>query len=593
VELEAIEFDLLKLAEDLVELLSPLAQKKNLVLACFARPELPRCMVGDPNRIRQVLTNLMGNAMKFTGMGQITIRTSLQQMDARQMTVRMEVQDTGMGIPADRLDRLFKSFSQVDSSTTRKFGGTGLGLAICKRLVELMGGEIGVESQSGKGTTFWFTVKLAVAAGNSEAASDQTEKLRNLRVLAVEPDATQRKILAEHLDGFFFASEIAASVDEAIEKLNRGMRDRSPFDVALVRYDQPGAADYVQRIRVDAVASQTKSIAMLETDDATDEARISAAGFAAQVRYPLMRSRIFDAISTVIVERPKARVALQGKPESASTLNGLHLLVAEDNEMNQFVTQETLRRFGCTCEIVSDGSQAIEAMQQKKFDAVLMDCQMPVLDGLEATRRIREKEQVTGTVRIPIIALTAEAIQGDREKCLAVGMDGYVTKPINAKGLFSAISALVRPRESVLPPPVTAEAPVQNADAPADVETPPIQVESLLARCMQDADFARRTLEQFEKRTIEDVHRLERSIAEADAHLINRLAHNLKSVAAHVGAEKLRAIAFEIEQAGARCDLSMIEAQLGALCLEAQRCTEFIPQAISRLTQTGQAVRKP
>ncbi len=450
IELENIEFDLSKVAEDLCELLAPVAAKKKLALARCFRTDVPHHLIGDPNRIRQVLTNLINNALKFTATGSVSIRASLERRENERAIIRIAVEDTGIGIPRDRLDRLFKSFSQVDSSTTRKFGGTGLGLAISKRLVELMGGEIGIDSEVGNGTTFWFTLNLGVVQQPEKPAADLPEK----------------------------------------------------------------------------------------------------------------------------------------SSENGS-LKGLHLLVAEDNEMNQFVTQETLRRAGCTCEIVSDGSLALEAVRRKNYDAVLMDCQMPGMDGLEASRRIREHEEDEGLRRIPIIALTAEAIQGDREKCLAAGMDGYVTKPINAADLFSTIHSLVRSRTSASGSATATNQPAQAM--PASVE-PPIDVKALLARSMDDPDFASRILKLFERSAVKDFEQLGKFVAVGEAENAQRMAHNLKSVASHVAAGRLREIAFELEQA-VRCrDLQFITEHLAKLDIEVRRCMAYIPAAIKQIAITAENI---
>lgn len=268
------------------------------------------------------------------------------------------------------------------------------------------------------------------------------------------------------------------------------------------------------------------------------------------------------------------------------SLKGLHLLVAEDNEMNQFVTQETLRRAECTCDIVGDGQLAVDASRSKKYDAILMDCQMPGTDGLEATRLIRQREAETpGAARIPIIALTAEAIQGDREKCLAAGMDGYVTKPIEAEQLFAAIRELVKKGGAAQSAPRQAN-PADVAPAiapPPGAQDAPIDVEALLGRCMSDATFAIETLQKFHQRAVGDVELLRQGIASSDLERTTRLAHNLKSVAAHAAAAPLRKIAFEMEQAGIRRDLQFMADQLAALDAEAKRCAAFVPEAIQSL----------
>jgi len=438
VEMESLEFDLRALVADLTELLVPLAAKKKLALTCRIDPDLPALVVGDPNRLRQVLTNLVNNALKFTTCGSITIDVAIQHRAANGMTVGIAVKDTGIGIPADRRDRLFQSFSQVDSSTSRKFGGTGLGLAISKRLVELMGGTIGFQSEEGQGTTFSFTIAVGTCLTSPNAAN---------------PGATKG----------------------------------------------PGAA----------------------------------------------------------------------VPAGPAALQGLHLLVAEDNEMNQFVIQETLRRMGCTCDIVGDGALALEAVQHGQYNAVLMDCQMPRMDGLEAARRIREREGATVGARMPIIALTAEAIQGDREKCLAAGMDGYVSKPIDADKLFATIATVARRP--------------QPLGGPGEPAAPPIDVAALLLRCMSDAEFAVETLEQFHERAISEVDLLRRELAAGDADNIKRLAHNFQAVAAHVSAGALRSVAIEIEEAGARRDFDFISRELSRLDAEAKRCAAFVPVAIRQL----------
>ncbi|HZK81395.1 MAG TPA: ATP-binding protein, partial [Humisphaera sp.] len=594
VEIEMIEFDLHKVMEDLTELLAPMAAKKNLALACLLRPEVPHGLIGDPNRIRQVLTNLVNNAMKFTSAGYVSMRAGFERREGQHVFIRVQVEDTGIGIPADRIDRLFKSFSQVDTSTTRKFGGTGLGLAISKHLVELMGGQIGIESEIGRGTTFWFTLKLGVLANAEPADSGPAEALRNVRVLAVESDPTYRRLLVEQLEGRFSAASEIVEKEKAIECMRAASVAGHPFAIALIPYRTGAKTELQTAIRSDPGLRQTKLIAVMDIDDRADVESISHAGFVAGLHRPFLQSRLLDAITTAAVHRsPTAKATAPSARADQDMLAGLHLLVAEDNEMNQFVTQETLRRVGCTCEIVGDGSLALEAVQTRKYDGVLMDCQMPGMDGLEATRRIREHEAATGAKRIPIIALTAEAIAGDREKCLAIGMDGYVTKPINAADLFAAIGSLMKKNGADAAANVPAGKTAQNAAANATVGAAPaveapIDIKELLTRCMSDAGFAMKTLEKFQLRAIQDAELLRAGVGAADVEGARRLAHNLKAVAAHVGAAPLRAIAFAIEEAGNRRDLQFMEEQLGRLAEEASRCAQYVPEAISKLAAMGE-----
>ena len=595
VEVESVEFDLPKLLEDLTELLAPVAARKKLALCCMVRPDVPRQLMGDSNRIRQVLTNLINNAMKFTPSGYVSIRAAVESRDADNAVLRIQVEDTGIGIPADRLDRLFKSFSQVDSSTTRKFGGTGLGLVISKQLVELMGGKIGIQSEQGRGTTFWFTLSLKTVAEPADAAAlaGPAQILQNVRVLVVESNDVSRRILREQLDGRLSPESAVVSTTEALEALRKAATDGRPFAVALIPF---GSQELTAGIQNDPQLRDTKLIAMMDLDDRAEETTIRQHGFFTGMHRPLLQSRLMDAIASATVVVPNSATptprASHDKPAASfHNLKGLHLLVAEDNEMNQFVTRETLRRVGCTCDIVADGALAVEAVQRRQFDTVLMDCQMPGMDGLEATRRIREWESADRTrPRSTIIALTAEAIQGDKERCLAAGMDGYVTKPINAADLFAAIQSLAR---SPRLPAVDSE--IANTKEPADtvpaatvpaLETAaPIDLDSLLGRCMQDIGFAVRTLEKFNKRALEDVELLRRGVNAGDLEGAVRVAHNLNSVANHVAAGGVGKIAFEIEQAGARRDSAFLLDRLDHLADEVKRCSAFIPEAIEKMGQ--------
>jgi len=462
VEIEALEFDLRKLVEGTTELLAPLAARKNLALGSFLRPDVPTTVIGDPTRLRQILINLANNAVKFTASGYVSIGLFNQGFEATQCVIRVEVEDTGMGISPDSIDHLFKSFSQADTSTTRRFGGTGLGLAISKRLVELMGGEIHVRSQVGHGSVFWFTLKLALPAASAlpGGAYGADIPVGAARVLAVESDPSLRKILGKQFDGWLSPASRVASPDEMMDLLRQAYYRGEPYTVALIpRAHNDAGADLAQMIQADPVLRSIKLIAVLAINDQTDAAQVAAAGFAAILHRPLTQSRMFDAIASVTID-PDTGAATEyaAAARELDALKGLHLLLAEDNEMNQFVAVENLKLVGCTCDVVVDGVLALEAVQSGGYDAVLMDRQMPNMDGLEATRRIRIWENsIPGARRIPIIALTADAVQGDREKCLGAGMDDYVTKPIEAEKLFAAIASLVQKNKSAPEKPALGE----------------------------------------------------------------------------------------------------------------------------------------
>ena len=382
--------------------------------------------------------------------------------------------------------------------------------------------------------------------------------------------------------------------------MRRAVEENKPCTVGLIP-GGPDGARLAAAIYADPVLLSTKLIAMLDIDDRSDAEDKNQPGVVARLHRPLTHSRLFDVIASATVKRPR-----QSNPSNAPSpaydshsLSGLHLLVAEDNEMNQFVTQETLKRAGCTCDIVADGALAVEAIQTRAYDAVLMDCQMPGMDGLEATGRIRQWEAaVSAAHRLPIIALTADAIEGDREKCLSAGMDGYVTKPINADALFAAIASLIRKDHSAMAVPESAGSHAPNdsmAHALANCATllvdEPIDIEALLGQCMRDADFACRTLEKFKLRAIQDVELLRRSITAGNAEDIARLGvPDLKAVAAHVAAGPLRSIAFTIEKAGLDHDLELLTEQLVLLDEEAKRCATFIPHEIQQISRPHASV---
>ena len=489
IEMESVEFDLHKLVEGLTDLLVPVAQKKKLALSCSIRPGVPTRVVGDPGRFRQVLANLVNNALKFTSEGGIGIRLSLDGRDGNALTVRTEVQDTGIGIPPARLDRLFKSFSQVDTSTTRRFGGTGLGLAISKRLAEMMGGEIGVQSKEGTGTTFWFTARLKAVAA-SAADGGLGDALRGVRVLVIEPDPLHCHMIQEQLEGWLLPPCVIRSGPEALDALRRAADEHNPFSLVLISNHWPEGTEFAASVHADERLRTIKFIALTDADDRAGCPEV----YFTCLHRPLTPSRLLDAIASATVQpsRMEATVCAEAA-NPKNLLAGFHLLVAEDNEMNQFVTRETLTRAGCTCDVVTNGAQAVEAAKRGCYDAVLMDCQMPEVDGLEASRLIRRHEAAHGLRRLPIIALTAKAIQGDRERCAAAGMDGYVTKPINAEGLFQAIQTAVGDR-SVRPA-------AEPGPMPAFTDgSAPIDLDSLLRRCLHDPRFAAGTLEIFLQR---------------------------------------------------------------------------------------------
>ncbi len=449
-DLDQADFDLHLLLEDMTEMFAQRVETKRLELALHIRPEVPALVCGDSDRLRQVLVNLINNAIKFTDRGEVVIRAWVECHVDQDVLVRFSVQDTGIGIPRDRMHRLFKSFSQVDASTTRKYGGTGLGLAVSHRLVELMGGTIGVESTPDKGSTFSFNVRL----GTRPQTRRNRRLLANpgaLRVLGVDDNATNLEILEAVLEGWGFDYETAADGPSALAAMQSAAAAGQPFQLAILDMQMPqmDGCQLAQHIKQSPALKDTVLLILTSLGQHMSADEMRSIGLAGYLTKPLRQSRLFDAIVDATagdVQIPADTQTVAAARESS--LAGARVLLAEDNEINQIVAFEILARAGCQCDIANNGREALEAVKSRPYDVVLMDCQMPQMDGFEATRAIRAFEANAGAEkpRTPIIALTANAIKGDRELCLDAGMDSYVTKPINPPDLLGTIASIIGPR---------------------------------------------------------------------------------------------------------------------------------------------------
>ncbi|HHH76464.1 MAG TPA: response regulator [Phycisphaerae bacterium] len=452
-EMEIIDFDLRLAVEDVGDMLSGKAQEKNLELSCYVDPLMPHLVKGDPGRFKQVLINLANNALKFTESGEVAISIEMDKETDEQITLRCSIRDTGIGIPAGLTNRLFKSFSQVDASTTRKFGGTGLGLAISKQIVEMMDGRIGVESVEGVGSTFWFTATLdkqPASASRAERSSGDID-IENLRVLVVDDNSTNRKILRAILSSWGCRSTEVTSGDEAMSALLQAQVEGDPFPVALLDYFMPGMDGEQLGLKIKAEAKLSKTIMVMLTSGGVrgDSQRMRQAGFAAYLTKPLKQSQLYNCLCTVMSEqdelpKPPAKPIVTRHSINEGGSSRLRILLAEDNMINQKVALRILEtKLGCHADAVANGLEVIESLTRQDYDLVLMDCQMPEMDGYEATRTIRDATSSVRNHDIPIIAMTANAMKGDRETCIAAGMDDYVPKPIRAKALAEAIGRIM------------------------------------------------------------------------------------------------------------------------------------------------------
>jgi PAS domain S-box-containing protein len=453
---ETLDFDLRRTVEDTVEVLAARAHSKSVELLTWVDPDAWTAVRGDPGRLRQVLMNLIGNALKFTESGEVVVRVTLDEENDHDLLVRIAVRDTGIGIASDTQRKLFEPFMQADGSMTRRYGGTGLGLAISRRLVALMDGSIGVDSEPGQGSTFWFTARLRKQAQRTVEPPIGDLMLDRLKVLIVDDNATNRTILHHQVATWGMTDETAANSRDALAALRGAAAAGAPFAVALLDMQMPDGDGLAlaAAIRADPAIASTRLVLMTSIGWPIDQDMLRAAGVARCLTKPAKQSQLFDCLAMVMgmtfsAAAPPASPARESgsvdEQADAQPMRG-RVLVAEDNPVNQRVAIHQLRRLGYAADAVGDGAEAVLALSRVPYDIVLMDCQMPNLDGYAATAMIRQREGAGR--RTPIIALTAHALQGDREKCLSAGMDDYLSKPVNRNELRAVLERWVRARNA-------------------------------------------------------------------------------------------------------------------------------------------------
>ncbi len=453
--LESLPFDPRAPIQDVSELLAASAQRKGLEIASLVQHDVPRSLLGDPLRLRQVLMNLVGNAIKFTERGEVSLGAAREVREGREW-LRVEVRDTGIGISSEARARLFGAFEQADGSTTRRFGGTGLGLAISKKLVGMMGGEIGVDSTPGMGSTFWFSIPIVDAGPEAPSQPAPVEQLRGQRVLIVDDNATNRRVLELQCAGWGLRSTLATGALEALELLRSAQRAGERFELVLVDQAMPDVdgLEFAQKLRAEPELASTPLVLLSSMLESGDSARLSAMGFAACLNKPVREQRLLECIRTVLCgaaatheEAPKAPPPALPVTDASLARTGLRrrpsVLLAEDNPVNRRVAVRMLESLGYAVDVASNGAEAVEALTQREYLLVFMDCHMPVLDGLEATRRVRALEPGLGR-RHRIVALTASAMEDDERRCLEAGMDAYISKPFKSADLERVIAATLR-----------------------------------------------------------------------------------------------------------------------------------------------------
>jgi two-component system, sensor histidine kinase and response regulator len=438
-DLESFDFDLVSMVEDAAEMLAVEAQEKGLELACLIEPDVPSHAEGDAGRLRQALVNLGSNAVKFTSSGEVVITVSVARETETATAVRFQVRDTGIGIPVSKQATLFSPFTQVDGSTTRKYGGTGLGLSISKQLAELMGGEIGVESEEDVGSTFWFTVVLAKSSAPRERCEASGSAFHGTRVLVVDDYAVSRAIQIKMLRAWGCRPGEAASAREAIDELRAAAGTDDPYEIVLVDMQMPGedGISLARRIKAEPALEPLKTIMLIPLVVNGAGKDLASLVFDGSLVKPVRRGALYSVLTSLLHNEtsvPQKAVVME------HTSHPARILLAEDNAVNQFLAVKILEKLGHTVDVAATGLEAIAAVGKESYDLILMDCQMPEMDGLEATKRIRSGEAGQAQRAITIIAMTARAMEGDREKCLEAGMNDYLAKPINVRALAETLS---------------------------------------------------------------------------------------------------------------------------------------------------------
>jgi CheY-like chemotaxis protein len=460
-DMEHIDFDVRTTIEDTVALVAERAYAKGLELASLVQADVPTGLRGDPSRLRQVLINLLGNAIKFTERGDVVLTVTVAADDkaavSEGLVVKFEVTDSGIGLAPEQQAKLFQPFTQADGSTTRKFGGTGLGLAICKKLVDMMGGQIGVKSTVGTGSTFWFTIRCTARPEDHHRPSSMPDGLQGSRTLIVDDDALSRKILEHQLRARNLACESAEGGAQALDLLRNAAERGEPFHLAILDLLMPNmdGLELARRIKAELPISSTRLILLTSLGRRGDAKAAQDAGIAAYLTKPIRQSQLYDCLSLVLANASPAVSGTAQTPMPLITRHSLsevqsksrqRILVAEDNPINQKVAVKMIEKLGYRVDVAGNGREAVEALERIPYTLIFMDCHMPDMDGFEATRAIRGRE--AGGRRTPIIAMTANAMQEDRQQCLEAGMDDFLSKPVAGKALAAMLNRWL-PQEGV------------------------------------------------------------------------------------------------------------------------------------------------
>lgn len=585
-DLESAPFALRDCLGDALKLMGSRAADKGLELIFDIPAALPDGLIGDPGRLRQIVMNLVGNAIKFTDCGQVVVKVAAREQQEDDLVLHIQVIDTGVGIPPEKQRRIFEEFGQADASTTRTFGGTGLGLTISSRLVEMMGGRIWVESEVGQGSAFQFTARFMLQQDQDRLAREFPNALRDLPVLIVDDREINRRIYSEILEGWRLKPVVASGPGPALDALTEAIARNDPFRMILTDAEMPGMNGFELAEKIRQMPAYKRAVVMMLSSAAVPDQQSLArrAGIDRCLAKPIKQADLYDAI---MHSMGSSKAEGGGVDEEALIAPPLRILLAEDGLVNQRVAMDLLKRHHHEVEVAVNGLQAVARFNADHFDLVLMDVHMPEMDGLEATERIRELEQEsTVGSAIPVIALTANAMKGDREKCLAAGMNDYISKPIRAADLYAVI--LRNAPENPIGPKVS---PVPSEPTSGPDDSTPQQPVNLEAGEAEDSVFDLKTamtnvsgseeifatmIECYFEEKNDLIPKLGTAITDGDTEVVERAAHTIKSSVGTFGAETARAAALELEKTGKSGDLRFAPPQYATLRMELDRLDEAL-----------------
>lgn len=556
-EIEKTDFNLRLALEDLNDMLAVQAQGKGLEYVSVFDPEIPSLLIGDPGRLRQILTNLIGNAVKFTAEGEVALFVKLDHEDDREVVIQMEIRDTGVGITEEKQGMIFEAFHQGDVSTTRTFGGTGLGLAISKQLVEIMGGTIGFQSAPGRGSTFWFSLPFGKQEPDREPVKSFDVDMWEKRILVVDDNAKSRYVISALLRVWKCNVDRASDAVAALEMMELAVEEKRPYRIVILDLVMPGMGgeEVGRKIRLQEEFKETALVMLTDIGRRGDVSRLKEAGFSAYLTKPLKQDQLYNCILTLLKhetagppEEPAKRLFITRHTIEEAKRKNVRILLVEDHPVNRTVVIKTLEKMGYKIDSAENGNIALRKFKEEKYDLILMDLQMPELDGFEAVEIIRRREKARNISPIPIIAMTASAMREDKEKCFQAGMDDYIVKPINPLELAEKIESSLRETKYS----------VEERDTFIP-QRDFLEYENVLERIGRDEELLDEVVRMFAEDLPNRIETLRNACRERDVGALKRCAHTLRGAASTAGSHVIAETALEVEFGAEKKDFKAVE----------------------------------